>query len=63
MYSSSSRAVSPQLCQIDLSKAARGRPEGPTEQSVFKFFFGMLANFRAKVSIGEGQQRQLSSDV
>ena len=28
------------------SKAARGRPEGPTEQSVFKFFFVMMAIFR-----------------
>ena len=28
-----------------LSKAARGRPEGPTERSVFKFFFVMLAIF------------------
>ena len=27
------------------SKAARGRPEGPTEQSVFKIFLGMWANF------------------
>ena len=27
------------------SKAARGRPEGPTERSVFKLFLGMLANF------------------
>ena len=27
------------------SKAARGRPEGPTERSVFKFFFVKLANF------------------
>ena len=26
-----------------LSKAARGRPEGQTEQSVFKIFFVMLA--------------------
>ena len=30
---------------ILLSKAARGRPEGPTERSVFKFFFVMLAIF------------------
>ena len=26
-----------------LSKAARGRPEGPTERSVFKIIFVMLA--------------------
>ena len=28
---------------ICLSKAARGRPEGPTERSVFKIIFVMLA--------------------
>ena len=28
-----------------LSKAARGRPEGPTERSVFKIFFDIWANF------------------
>ena len=39
------------LFQIELfhlyyfSKAARGRPEGPTERSVFKIFFVMLAIF------------------
>ena len=27
------------------SKAARGRPEGPTERSVFKIIFVMWANF------------------
>ena len=37
-----------------LSKAERGRPEGPTEQSVFKFFFGILANFRANISEAQG---------
>ena len=30
---------------INLSKAARGRPEGPTERRVFKIFFVMWANF------------------
>ena len=29
------------------SKAGRGRPEGPTERSVFKNFFVMMAIFRA----------------
>ena len=29
-----------------LSKAARGRPEGPTERSVLKIIFVMLAIFR-----------------
>ena len=31
------------------SKAARGRPEGPTEQSVFKIFFVMLAVFQLRI--------------
>ena len=31
-----------------LSKAARGRPEGPTERSVFKIIFVMLAVFQLR---------------
>ena len=30
---------------VIFSKAAQGRPEGPTERSVFKLFFVKLANF------------------
>jgi len=33
------------LGRVFLSKAARGRPEGPTERSVFKIIFVMLAIF------------------
>ena len=32
-----------------LSKAARGRPEGPTERSVFKIIFVMLAVFQLRI--------------
>ena len=58
----------------NLSKAARGRPEGPTERSVFKFFFVMLAvlwltfwrgkgneNVTWQVEISFSQSRWLSS--
>ena len=31
------------------SKAARGRPEGPTERCVFKFIFVMLAVFQLRI--------------
>ena len=32
-----------------LSKAARGRPEGPTERSVFKIIFVMLAVLQLRI--------------
>ena len=31
--------------KLAFSKAARGRPKGPTKQSVFKIFLGTWANF------------------
>ena len=38
-------------CQwlLTFSKAARGRPEGPTERSVFKIIFVMLAVFQLRI--------------
>ena len=43
------------------SKAARGRPEGPTERSVFKFFFVKLANFGWELVTWHGQKTEFKS--
>ena len=43
------------------SKAARGRPEGPTERSVFKFFFVKLANFGWELVTWHGQKTDFKS--
>ena len=38
-----------QLVELYFSKAGRGRPEGPTERSVFKIIFVMLAVLQLRI--------------